>query len=55
MAKAQRQLKVCQWLIPVLTGGISVLNSLHGEQQRPNQQASGILGRPKQLVDSLTS
>ena len=55
VAKAQRQLKVCQWLIPVLTGGISVLNSLHGEQQRPNQQASGILGKPKQLVDSLTS
>jgi hypothetical protein len=54
VAKAQKQLKVCQWLIPGLTGGIAVLNSLHGEQQRPDQQASGRLGKPAQLLDALT-
>lgn len=44
-AAAQRQLAVCQWLIPALTGGLVVLNALHGEQQRPEQQLSGILGK----------
>jgi hypothetical protein len=54
VAKAQRQLKVCQWLIPALTGGLEVLNALHGEQQRPSQQASGILAKPAQLLNALT-
>ena len=54
VAKAQRQLKVCQWLIPALTGSLEVLSALHGEQQRPNQQVPGILSKPAQLVDSLT-
>jgi hypothetical protein len=45
-AKIQQQLRVCQWLIPVLTGGIAVLNALHGEQQRPRQQIWGILAKP---------
>jgi hypothetical protein len=54
VAKAQRQLKVCQWLIPALTGGLEVLNALHGEQQRPTQQASGILAKPAQLLHALT-
>jgi hypothetical protein len=54
VAKAQRQLKVCQWLIPALTGGLEVLNALHGEQQRPSQQTSGILGKPAQLLGALT-
>lgn len=54
VAKAQHQLKVCQWLIPGLTGAVGVLNALHGEQQRPNQQASGILARPAQLINALT-
>ena len=49
-AKAQRQLKVLQWTIPALTGGIEVLTALHGEQQRPNQQAPGILQKAGQLV-----
>ena len=34
LASAQRQLKVCQWLIPALTGTIVVLGAVHGEQQR---------------------
>ena len=53
VARAQRQLKVCQWLIPALTGGLEVLNALHGEQQRPSEQASGILAKPAQLLSAL--
>ena len=48
VAKVQRQLKVCQWLVPGLTAGIEVLNALHGEQQRPNQQVPGIVAKPAQ-------
>jgi hypothetical protein len=50
VATAQKQLKVLQWVIPALTGGIVVLNALHGEQQRPSEQASGILQKPAQLL-----
>jgi hypothetical protein len=50
IAKAQRQLKVCQWLVPGLTAGLHVLNALHGEQQRPRQQLPGILAKPAQLL-----
>jgi hypothetical protein len=46
LARAQQQLDICQWLIPALTGGISVLNALQGEQQRPAQQLSGLLAQP---------
>jgi hypothetical protein len=49
-AETQQQLKVCQWLIPALTGGIIVLNALHGEQQRPKQQLTGILGTPAKWI-----
>ena len=34
LASAQRQLKVCQWLIPALSGSLIVLGAVHGEQQR---------------------
>ncbi|HEY0812574.1 MAG TPA: hypothetical protein VGE11_04785 [Pseudonocardia sp.] len=54
VAKVQRQLKVCQWLVPALTGAVGVVNALHGEQQRPGQQASGILAKPAQVVDAAT-
>jgi hypothetical protein len=50
VAKAQQQLKVCQWAIPVLTAGLAVLNVVEGEQQRPSQVASGILAKPAQLL-----
>jgi hypothetical protein len=53
VAKVQRQLQACQWLIPGLTGAIEVLNALHGEQQRPHQQVPGILAKPAQLVKAL--
>jgi hypothetical protein len=45
VAKAQRQLKVLQWVIPALTGAVLVLNARMGEQQRPTQATSGLLGR----------
>jgi hypothetical protein len=50
VAKAQRQLKVCQWAIPALTAGLAVLNVVQGEQQRPSQVVSGILAKPAQLL-----
>jgi hypothetical protein len=45
VAKAQRQLKVLQWVIPALTGAMLVLNARMGEQQRPAQVSGGLLGR----------
>ena len=48
-ARAQEQLKVLQWVLPALTGGIVVLTAVHGEQQRPNQQLSGVLQKPAQF------
>jgi len=45
IAKAQRQLKLLQWLIPALTGAVLVVNARMGEQQRPAQVASGLFGR----------
>jgi hypothetical protein len=44
VAKAQRQLKVLQWVIPALTGAVLVLNARMGEQQRPAQVTGGLLG-----------
>jgi hypothetical protein len=51
VAKLQRHLKVTQWVIPALTGGIAVLNAVHGEQQRPSQQLPGIFS-PGRLLRS---
>ncbi|MFD9540793.1 hypothetical protein [Streptomyces sp. NPDC060022] len=45
LEKAQKHLALVQWAIPALTAGIVVLNALHGEQQRPSQQAKGIVLR----------
>jgi hypothetical protein len=50
VAKAQQQLKITQWVIPALTGGIAVLNAVHGEQQRPHQQVPGILAKSARLL-----
>ncbi|MER5951887.1 hypothetical protein ABT127_38215 [Streptomyces sp. NPDC001904] len=43
--QAQRQLDVMQWVVPGLTAGLIALNALMGEQQRPSQQAVGVLRR----------
>lgn len=40
-------------MVPGLTAGIEVLNALHGEQQRPNQQVPGALAKPAQLGQAL--
>jgi len=45
VAKAQKKLKVLQWVIPALTGGILVLNAYQGEQQKPDEVAKGVAGR----------
>jgi hypothetical protein len=45
IAKAQRQLKLLQWVIPALTGAVLVVNARMGEQQRPAQVTGGLLGR----------
>ena len=46
---SQKQLKVCQWLVPALTAGLEVLNALHGEQQRPRQQLPGLVAKLTRL------
>jgi hypothetical protein len=45
VAGAQRQLRVLQWAIPALTGGMIVCDAVLGEQQRPTSVAAGVLGR----------
>jgi ankyrin repeat protein len=44
-AKAQQQLKVLQWGIPILTGAMLVVNARMGEQQRPTQVSGGMFQR----------
>ena len=36
-----KQEKIAQWVLPVATGGLLVLNALHGEQQRTTEVVSG--------------
>lgn len=45
VASAQRVLRPLQWAIPALTGAVLVVSSRMGEQQRPAEALSGILGR----------
>ena len=51
--QAQRQLRVAQWTIPLFTGALEVLNALHGEQQRPREQARGVVQRAARLPEKL--
>jgi hypothetical protein len=41
VAATQQQLRVLQWVTPVLTGALVVLGAQQGEQQRPGQQIRG--------------
>lgn len=43
LASAQRQLKVCQWAVPAVTGALLVLGAQQGEQQRPLAGRLGML------------
>jgi hypothetical protein len=45
VTRAQRQLSVLQWAIPVLTGALLVVNARMGEQQRPAQVTRGLVRR----------
>jgi hypothetical protein len=45
VARAQRQLTTLQWVIPVLTGAVLVVNARMGEQQRPAQVTKGLVRR----------
>jgi hypothetical protein len=42
-ASAQKQLKLLQWSIPVLTGVLLVLGAQQGEQQKPTEMKKGLL------------
>lgn len=42
VAAAQRQLKILQWVTPVLTGIVVVLGAQQGEQQRPAEILHGL-------------
>jgi len=48
-----RKLSVAQWTIPLLTGAFEVRNALHGEQQRPEEQARGVVQRAAGLPGRL--
>lgn len=45
LARWQRQERVLQWAIPVLSGVLIVLNTRMSEQQRPSQVLSGVADR----------
>jgi hypothetical protein len=45
VAKAQRQLAVLQWAIPVITGALVVISAFAGEQQRASEVQKGFLRR----------
>lgn len=44
VAAAQQRLRVVQWVLPLLTGTLTVLGAVEGEQQKPVNQLAG-LGR----------
>ena len=45
VAKAQKQLKALQWVVPALTGALVVISSFAGEQQRAGSVKKGVLNR----------
>lgn len=50
VAATQRQLKVVQWLNPLIAGAIIAAGSWQSEQQRPTQVAGGVLRRATAAV-----
>ncbi|MEE1753137.1 hypothetical protein [Streptomyces sp. SP18CS02] len=51
--KAQKHLACMQWTIPALTGGLLILNALHGEQQRPAEQVHGMWQRARSMTPAM--
>lgn len=49
VAKAQNQLRGLQWAIPASTGLLLAVSALQGEQQRPEEQARGRLGKARSV------
>ncbi|MEO3819608.1 hypothetical protein [Plantactinospora sp. B24E8] len=45
VAGRQRQLRVLQWVIPALTGGLIIVTAFAGEQQKPGQVLRGVMRR----------
>jgi hypothetical protein len=45
VARAQKQLKALQWVIPALTGALVVISAFAGEQQRASNVKKGVLSR----------
>jgi hypothetical protein len=45
VAAAQRQLKLLQWAVPVLTGALVVISAQAGEEQRPSNVLEGLTAR----------
>ena len=50
VSAAQRQQRVAQWTIPVLTGALLVISAVAGEQQKPAAVAQGVGARLTKLV-----
>ena len=50
LAKAQQRLDTCQWLVPLLTGGISVLERPAGRAATPDPAVIGDLGQARALA-----
>ncbi|HEX5566973.1 MAG TPA: hypothetical protein VFY14_08650 [Streptomyces sp.] len=48
--QAERQLRWAQWSIPVLTGLLTVVSALQGEQQRPMEQKRGMMQRAGSML-----
>jgi hypothetical protein len=45
VAAAQKKLAALQWVVPALTGALVIVSSFAGEQERPSEVRSGVLGR----------
>lgn len=45
LAKAQKKLKVLQWLLPLISGTVIVLGAQQGEMQRPKNVWQGVFKR----------
>ena len=59
VAKTQQQLKLNQWINPLVSGAIIVLGAWHEEQQRTSQVVPGVVkgvaGRPTVLLPALAA
>ncbi len=45
VARSQQQLRILQWVTPVLTGALIILGAQQGEQQKPAELVKGTTGK----------